>query len=466
MVLQTIASKRWELQSFDIRTAFLRGQADPGNPLAMEPPPELRKMLGLQANEVCELVGNAYGRVDAPLLFYKELKTQLSQLGFRPHPLDPCIFLLESMSQGRRTLHGVLGMHVDDGICGGDSWFSTQINKLQKSLPFGSHKKTSFVFTGIALEQHLDFSIEAQQMSYIQDIMPTEIPRHRRSNPESPLSESEKSQLRAIIGSLQYAVTHTSPDLAARLSEVQMQMASPTISSLLLANRVLKEGKETAEASITYQSIPFKDVTFVSFGDASFASSKNPHSHQGVVIGATSVDLHNNLEAPLSPLVWVSKRISRVVRSTWSAEAYAMSKSVDLLGWVRALWGCIHIDKFPWEDPPKAYQTLNPALIITDCKSLYDLVTRAALPSCEEHRTTLEVLLIRQRCQEHCKFRWIPTTLMLADSLTKSMSSDLIRRVMQLGRFKLHDSNSQLDRAAHRKQAIAWLSDPPTGHEF
>ena len=77
VVLQTIASQRWLLQSFDIKTAFLRGQADADNKLAMETPLELRQKLGLRAEEVCELVGNAYGRVDAPLLFYKELKSQL-----------------------------------------------------------------------------------------------------------------------------------------------------------------------------------------------------------------------------------------------------------------------------------------------------------------------------------------------------------------------------------------------------
>lgn len=53
---------------FDIATA-LKGKADSNNPLAMEPPPELRKKLKLQSNEVCELVGNAYGRVDAPCCF-------------------------------------------------------------------------------------------------------------------------------------------------------------------------------------------------------------------------------------------------------------------------------------------------------------------------------------------------------------------------------------------------------------
>ena len=36
-ILQYIASRQWELTSFDIKTAFLRGKADESNPLAMEP---------------------------------------------------------------------------------------------------------------------------------------------------------------------------------------------------------------------------------------------------------------------------------------------------------------------------------------------------------------------------------------------------------------------------------------------
>ena len=44
-VLQTIASYNWELTSFDIKTAFLRGKADEANPLAMNPPSELRRKL-------------------------------------------------------------------------------------------------------------------------------------------------------------------------------------------------------------------------------------------------------------------------------------------------------------------------------------------------------------------------------------------------------------------------------------
>ena len=76
----------WQLGSFDIKTAFLRGRADENNPVAMDPPKELRRAMGLKDDEVCQLLGNAYGRVDAPLLFYKEFSSQLSKLGFTRHP--------------------------------------------------------------------------------------------------------------------------------------------------------------------------------------------------------------------------------------------------------------------------------------------------------------------------------------------------------------------------------------------
>ena len=162
-VLQTIASFNWILSSFDIKTAFLRGKADNNNPLAMEPPAELRRKMQLADNEVCALIGNAYGRVDAPLLFYKELTAQLKKLGFRAHPLEPCVHFLESWSHGSRQLHGVLGTHVDDGVCGGDSYFHECLQKLKVVLPFGAFKQRSFVFTGIHLSQLPDFSIVASQ---------------------------------------------------------------------------------------------------------------------------------------------------------------------------------------------------------------------------------------------------------------------------------------------------------------
>ena len=122
-----------------------------------------------------------------------------------------------------------------------------------------------------------------------------------------------------------------------------------------------------------------------------------------------------------------SKKISRVVRSTLSAEAFSMSRSVDKIGWCRLLWGTLIIPEFQRRSPPVAIRQMHAAVIVTNCKSLFDLVSRRAMLSCEEYRTTLEVLLMKERCMEHCFFRWIPTSLRLADPLTKNMDSSLLR---------------------------------------
>ena len=114
LLLQTVSSMGWDVTSFDIKTAFLRGKAD-RRELAIEPVPELRQLLQMHPNEVCLLEGNAYGRVDAPLLFYKEFRKQLEKVGFVTHPLDGCLFLLRNRDDPSK-LDGILGTHLDDGI--------------------------------------------------------------------------------------------------------------------------------------------------------------------------------------------------------------------------------------------------------------------------------------------------------------------------------------------------------------
>ena len=89
LALQMIASQRWSLRSFDIATAFLRGSKQDDRILAIEPPEELRQKLGLKSNETCELLKGAYGLVNAPLLWYAELRKALLGLEFLVPPRTP-----------------------------------------------------------------------------------------------------------------------------------------------------------------------------------------------------------------------------------------------------------------------------------------------------------------------------------------------------------------------------------------
>ena len=136
--LQLIASMGWTLRSFDIKAAFLQGKTQGDRILAIEPVPELIQALQLSTTEVCKLEKGAYGLVDAPFLWYQAINEELLKLGFTQSPFDPCQYVLRHHQTGK--LEGILGLHVDDGICGGSSYFSDKINQLEKKYPFGSKR--------------------------------------------------------------------------------------------------------------------------------------------------------------------------------------------------------------------------------------------------------------------------------------------------------------------------------------
>lgn len=79
-----------------------------------------------------------------------------------------------------------------------------------------------------------------------------------------------------------------------------------------------------------------------------------------------------------------------MVRSTLGAEA-ALSNfnSVDRLLWLRMMWAWLSDPSCEWSSPEKVLQGQTKADVVTDCRSMYDILTRTAVPSCSEHQTTI-----------------------------------------------------------------------------
>lgn len=214
----------------------------------------------------------AYGRVDAPFLWFQEMKRGLEGLGFVPCPFDPCAFILKCPKT--HAAEGIIGLRVDDGLCCGSPRFQAKLEELSRKFPFGSHRKKNFTFTGLKIEQQDDFSIHVSQSQYVKDIQPITVPRHRRQNPGDVVTESERQALRAVIGSLQYAAVNTRPDLCSRLSWLQSKINVAKVETLLEANRTLQEAKQHSEVMVKVQPIDLSELRFVAFSDASFSSPK------------------------------------------------------------------------------------------------------------------------------------------------------------------------------------------------
>ena len=492
LLLQIASSKHWTIGSFDVRTAFLRGSADNSRILGLEPPKELREKLQMKDTEVCQLLKGAYGRADAPLLWFKELCRGLQELQFQQAPFDPCLFTL---SDEGGNLMGAVGVHVDDGLFCGNEEFHRRINLLEQKYPFGSRKQREFTFTGLHIVQKADHSIWVDQTQYVKDIPAIGVPVERRRSPEADVTEEERHALRALIGSLQYASVNTRPDLGSRLGALQGKINCAKIQDLLDANKTLHEAKFHADTCIKFQPIPLESLRFVAFSDASFASEKVKSSHQGMLIVAADECIGKNHTSPINPIVWASRKIQKVTVSTLSSEAMAMAGAVDTLAWVRLYWGWLMNSKCKWrlgdetlKELPPAFSawkddeemsdpnpslakhleilpktTNKEAIVATDCKSLFDLVNRNAARSCQEFRTLLQAKLIKEHLDTGVQIRWVPSGAQVADALTKIMDATVLRECLRLGVYKLHDEQALLKTRAGARTRIRWLRENSQG---
>ena len=467
LALQYISSRKWTVGSFDVKTAFLRGRVQSDRVLGLEPPSELRERLKLRDDEVCRLLKGAYGLVNAPYLWYQELSEALAKLHFRKSPLDPCLFVL--VHPETQEVCGVIGIHVDDGLCGGNDYFKEQLGLLERQFPFGANKATEFKFTGIHVKQNPDFSISLDQTEYVRDIPPICINKSRRLQKDSKVSEEERHALRALIGSLQYAAVNTRPDLSRAIGGLQSKINKACVEDLLWANQVLHDAKRHAEVSITLQPIAVADLRFVCFSDASFASDKDPASHRGMLIMASDQSILNAQTSPISPISWTSKKIQRTVTSTLASETFALSGCLDQLMWTRLHWGWLCNPELNWRTPEETLSHLPEAACVlphlpeaacvVDCKSLFDLLNKTATPQCSEFRTLLEALSIKERLQEGVVVRWVHSAAQLADVLTKIMDGTIIRQCLAQRMYKLHDSDEVLRQRADKRARLRWMHE-------
>ena len=492
LILQSAASNQWKIGSFDVKTAFLRGQARDNRILGIEPPRELKERLQLRENEVLQLLKGAYGRVDAPYLWFMELKQALEDLKFVQAPFDPCCFVLHGRdSQNQPITEGMIGIHVDDGLCCGTPNFHEKLRQLEQKFPFGSRKEKTFVFTGLQITQQDDGAIWIDQTQYIKDIPSITIDKYRRGNSEGVVTEKERQNLRGLIGSLQYAAVNTRPDICNKLSLLQTQINRAKVQTLIDANKLLHESKMNANVTLKIQPIKTDDVRFIAFSDASFASEKCPDSYQGMMIMAAHRSIGDNKVSKVNPIVWHSKKIQKVAVSTLSAEAMALAGTTDMLSWVRLYWAWLKNIHLDWRNADETLMTLPPAfsalpeeamseeswtpnstvkqlsqkipqepgILTTDCKSLYDLISRTAPPSCQEFRTLLQAKLIKEHLKNGIQIRWVPSGAQIADCLTKSMDSVMLRECLRIGAYCLHDESEILRARSDAKTRLQWLHD-------
>ena len=379
-VMAVGADLAWTLLSADIKSAFMKGDAymDGTRELFME---NIRGALDeprLPFPGLARIRKGVFGLSDAPRRWYLRLNKSLIQQGWQRTTLDYACWVLWSPCGTR--LDGVLISHVDDLLLGGNRRAVAKLQELGRELGFGSTSEKDITYCGKRIRQWDDGHITITMEEYHSNLKTVNIPVPRRANPDSDLTEMERRQLRAILGSLQWLVAQLRFDLGFQLSTLQGE--PPKISTLMKANLLVKRFKQDPDFALTFKPMDLKGAGIMVVTDASLGNVTKAGGADGTVLEKVfsqsayyvllaDKDLLAGREGSFSVLDARSHRLPRVCPSTYGAELLGTEEAFDVGCFCRGWWAMLQ--GLPIEHK-RAEEVMDciPLAVVTDARDVYD----------------------------------------------------------------------------------------------
>ena len=310
LALAIIAANNWKCHSIDIKAAFLQGHKIDRD-IYLKPPKEFYKGFLWKLNKT------VYGLNDAARAWYLRVKSELINLGLNVCSLDQAIFYWHH----NEKLEGIICLHVDDFCWAGNEIFKyTVVDKIGKLFLVGSTcDDTNFKYIGLDIKQNEE-NITLDQLKYVSSIDYLKLKDDK--DKQRILGENEKHNFKSLIGQLNWVATQTRPDVLFDVSDLSSKYNNAKVEDCSQANKVFKNILNDNVIIKFPKSLNLSRICLEGYSDASFANLINSGSQSGYIIYLT--DGVNKC-----PLLWQSRRIKRVVRSTLAAETMALIECAE-----------------------------------------------------------------------------------------------------------------------------------------
>ena len=137
-------------------------------------------------------------------------------------------------------LCGMFCLYVDDACFGGKGqYYEDVLEKTMARSNIGRQSKFEFDFLGRHVKQDpKDFHIEIDMEDYCSKLEKVFVPMARRRTPKAPLTPTELSHYRSLVGQLAWPARQCMPQLAYHVSDLQQKTGKATVHDLFHANRV------------------------------------------------------------------------------------------------------------------------------------------------------------------------------------------------------------------------------------
>jgi hypothetical protein len=272
------ANQGWKIQKGDVSGAFLQGREYPDK-LHCIPCDEICTAMGIEPGSVTRLKRACYGLVDAPLEWYKTVDEFLLELGLKRTWADACAWIWVKDGVTR----GMVSGHVDDFLFGGkteDPEWQAIIAKVKAKFKWGDWEEKEFVQCGVTIKQ-VDDGFELSQPRYLDDVSEIGVNATRRKDRESPLTEREKSALRALLGGLSWHAQQVAPHISAEVSLLLSEISQGNVQTLIKANTLLHHAKARKDHVMKIHKLT-GEVAMYAWVDAASQNRSGGGSTQGL----------------------------------------------------------------------------------------------------------------------------------------------------------------------------------------
>ncbi|KAH9468629.1 hypothetical protein Pst134EA_033370 [Puccinia striiformis f. sp. tritici] len=362
-------------------------------------PGGLRAIIAIGVNERMEI-----HQMDAPRVWYRELLSFFESINFAPSPADPCLFV-SAVPGWKCFVH----VYVDDMAIVSDD--VGRFKKLVTDRFLMDDLGPARSLLGIKINRFKDH-VTLTQEKYAEDILaeynmvlprPVDTP----MVPNTRLvvaTEHEQLEFRRLninyrraIGSINYLAVSTRPDIAFAVSQLSQHLENPGIRHWRAFLHLLRYISGTKSAGIRVGGgKPGLSV----YTDADWANCLNTRrSYSGYIVKWGD-----------SVISWKSRKQSSISSSTTEAEYRALYEGVQEAIWLQRLFASLG---YPSDSPVPVFSD-NQAAISLSCNPLHQQRTK---------HIDLKYHWIREMVEAGIVvISYIPTSVMPADGLTKSLS--------------------------------------------
>ena len=426
-----------EIVQCDIVTAFLYGDLD--EVVFMKAPAGISPKIGQKflnaagdLEQIIDTMMTLYWRLhkslyrlrQSPRCFYKRLDSVLAGHGYRRIPADYGVWLAQH--------EVVLIVHVDDMQMIGTKAGIGRLKGVLESKFMIKSLGGGQLFLGLHIERqrHLR-QITISQKAYAKQILerfgmldahPCTTPMDLHEDWEHKegdilLDAEEKRTYQSAIGSLIYLMLGTRPDLAFSINKLAKYSANPTqrhwkgikrilrfVKATIDAKLVLGKTQETTETKCPSASnshtIPQNKLVVGYFDAAYMDNTQDRHSTIGYMFFISG-----------SPVSWMSNKQRVVALSTTEAEYLAGTEATKEAVWIQTFLQAIGIPR----------ESILPIQLYGDNQSTNALAKNPEYHVRTKHIHGKQKYITEMVEQGVIGVTYIPTTCMIADTLTKAL---------------------------------------------